>query len=84
MIQIQANIAEGMIASVLIASLTLSFVRWAWIRWVGLAALGFVRLGALVGLFTLSIFAIPVVIALNLLTKIIGAILDLDLRIRHG
>ncbi len=80
----QASVDEGVIAFVQIVGLTLSFFRWAWIRWVGLAALGFTQLGALVGLFTIGIFSMPVVIALNLLAKFVCAIADLDLRIRHG
>jgi len=81
---LQANIAEGVIAFVLIAGLTLSFFHGEWIRWVGLAAQGFARLGALIGLVTIGIFSIPVVIALNLLTKLVCTIADLRPRIRHG
>ena len=81
---LQANIAEGVIAFVLVASLTLSFASWEWIRWVGLAAQGFARLCALVGLVTIGIFSIPVVIALNLLTRLVCTISELGPRIGHG
>jgi hypothetical protein len=37
-----------------------------------------VRLGMLTGLFTIFIFAMPVVIALNLLTKLASTTADLD------
>jgi hypothetical protein len=37
-----------------------------------------VRLGMLIGLFTIFIFAMPVVIALNLLTKLASTTADLD------
>jgi hypothetical protein len=39
---------------------------------------GIVRLGMLTGLFTIFIFAMPVVIALNLLTKLASTTADLD------
>ena len=41
---------------------------------------GFVRLGMLTGLFTIFIFVMPVVIALNLLTKLVSATAELDWR----
>jgi len=48
------------------------------IHWVGLAAQGFARLAMWIGLFSISMIAMPAVIALNLLTKFLAAISDRD------
>jgi hypothetical protein len=47
-------------------------------HWIGLAAQGFARLAVWIGLFIIGMFAMPVVIFLNLLTKFISAIADRD------
>jgi hypothetical protein len=47
-------------------------------HWVGLATQSLARMAVWTGLFTIGIFATPVVIALNLLTKFLSAIADRD------
>jgi hypothetical protein len=39
---------------------------------VAMVTQGFVRVGMLIGLFTISIFVLPMVISLNLLTKLVS------------
>jgi hypothetical protein len=43
-------------------------------HWIGLATQSFARLGMMIGLTIIGIIAMPVVIALNLLTKFVSAI----------
>jgi hypothetical protein len=45
---------------------------------IGQATQSFARLGMMIGLVIIAIFVMPVVIALNLLTKFLAAIADRD------
>jgi hypothetical protein len=62
----------------MIQTMNSSILSVTLIHWIGQAPRSFARLCMMIGLVIIAIFVMPVVVALNLLTKFLAAIADRD------